>query len=82
MPTLVQKLGEMQVTEEEGTQLGMSFGKGMLFHQILETQGKWEYTGAGVEFGDADKVVFRYKKEGTETWRVIYGDLRVEDVAE
>jgi hypothetical protein len=82
MPTLVQKLGEMQVTEEEGTQLGMSFGKGMLFHQILETQGKWQYTGDGVQYGDAEKVVFRYQPKGSQTWRVIYGDLHVEDVAE
>jgi hypothetical protein len=82
MPTLVQKLGKMQVTEEEGTQLGMSFGKGMLFHQILETQGKWQYTGDGVQYGDAEKVVFRYQPKGSQTWRVIYGDLRVEEVAE
>jgi len=35
MPTLVQKLTAMQVTEEKGTQIGMGFAKGMLFHQIL-----------------------------------------------
>jgi hypothetical protein len=81
MPVLIQKLGQMQVTEEQGTQMGVSFGKGMLFHQILESQGKWGYTGAGVKLGDASKAVFWYQPQGSSTCRVIYGDLHVEDVA-
>ena len=81
MPTLIQKLGEMQVTEEEGTRIGMTFGKGMLFHQILETDGKCQYTGGGVKLGDASKVVFWYQPQGSSTCRVIYGDLSVKDIA-
>jgi hypothetical protein len=81
MPVLIQKLGQMQVTEEQGTQMGMSFGKGMLFHQILESQGRWGYTGAGVKLGDASKAIFWYRPEGSTTYRVIYGDLSVKDVA-
>jgi hypothetical protein len=81
MPVLIQKLGQMQVTEEQGTQIGTSFGKGMLFHQILESQGQWGYTGAGVKLGDADAPVFWYQPQGSSTCRVIYGDLHVEDVA-
>jgi len=82
MPTLVQKLTQMQVTEEEGTQMGMSFGKGMLFHQIIDTRGDdWKYVGAGVKFGDADAPVFWYQPQGSQSYRVIYGDLSVKDVA-
>jgi hypothetical protein len=81
MPVLIQKLGQMQVTEEQGTQMGMSFGKGMLFHQMLETGGQWGYTGAGVKLGDASKAVFWYQPQGSSTYRVIYGDLSVKDVA-
>ena len=81
MPALIQKLGQMQVTEEQGTQIGVSFGKGMLFHQILESQGQWGYTGAGVKLGDANAQVFWYQPQGSSTCRVIYGDLHVEDVA-
>ena len=81
MPVLIQKLGQMQVTEEQGTQMGMSFGKGMLFHQILESQGQWGYTGAGVKLGDANAPVFWYQPQGSSNYRVIYGDLHVEDVA-
>jgi len=71
----------MQVSEEEGTKIGMSFAKGMLFHQILESQGQWKYTGAGVKLGDASKVVFWYQPQGSDTCRAIYGDLTVKDVA-
>lgn len=81
MPVLIQKLGQMQVTEEQGTHIGVSFGKGMLFHQIVESQGQWGYTGAGVKFGDASKAVFWYQPEGSSNYRVIYGDLSVKDVA-
>jgi len=81
MPTLVQKLTAMQVTEEKGTQIGMGFAKGMLFHQILESQGAWNYAGAGVKLGDAGKAIFWYQPQGSQTYRVIYGDLSVKDVA-
>ena len=81
MPTLGQKLTAMQVTEEKGTQLGMSFAKGMLFHQILESQGRWTYAGAGVKLGDANTAIFWYQPKDSATYRVIYGDLTVKDVA-
>jgi hypothetical protein len=81
MPVLVQKVTAMQVSEEKGTQIGMSFAKGMLFHQILENQGQWKYAGAGVKLGDASKAIFWYQPQGSATYRVIYGDLSVKDVA-
>jgi len=81
MPVLVQKVTAMQVSEEKGTQIGMGFAKGMLFHQILESQGAWNYAGAGVKLGDAGKAIFWYQPQGSQTYRVIYGDLSVKDVA-
>jgi outer membrane lipoprotein-sorting protein len=82
MPTLVQKVTSMQVSEEKGTQIGMSFAKGMVFHQMLDNGGRdWNYTGAGVKLGDADTPVFWYQPQGSDTYRVIYGDLSVKDVA-
>ncbi|HUV67006.1 MAG TPA: zf-HC2 domain-containing protein [Sedimentisphaerales bacterium] len=81
MPVLIQKVGAMQVSEEEGTEIAMSFAKGMLFHQILENQGQWKYAGAGVKLGDAAKAIFWYQPQGSATYRVIYGDLSVKDVA-
>jgi hypothetical protein len=81
MPLLVQKVTAMQVSEEKGTEIGMSFAKGMLFHQILESQGEWNYAGAGVKLGDANTAIFWYQPQESQTWRVIYGDLSVRDVA-
>jgi outer membrane lipoprotein-sorting protein len=80
MPTLVQKVKAMELSEEKGSQIGMSFAKGMLFHQTLESQGRWTYAGAGVKLGDASKAIFWYQPQGSATYRVIYGDLSVKDV--
>jgi len=82
MPVLIQKVTAMQVSEEKGTEIGMSFAKGMLFHQILESQGDWNYAGAGVKLGDANTAIFWYQSQGSATYRVIYGDLSIKDVAE
>jgi len=81
MPVLIQKVTAMQVSEEKGTEIGMSFAKGMLFHQTLESQGAWNYAGAGVKLGDANTAIFWYQPQGSTTYRVIYGDLSVKDVA-
>ena len=81
MPVLIQKVAAMQVSEEKGAEIGMSFAKGMLFHQTLESQGAWTYAGAGVKLGDANTAIFWYQPQGSATYRVIYGDLSVKDVA-
>ncbi|MBL7188646.1 MAG: zf-HC2 domain-containing protein [Phycisphaerae bacterium] len=82
MPVLVQKLTEMQLSEEEGTETGLKVGRGMLFHQSIDSQGNWHYAGANVKLGDADTAIFWYLPQGSQTYRVIYGDLTVKDVAE
>ena len=40
------------------------------------------YQGKGVQLGDAEAVVGWYKPKDSETYRVIYGDLHVQDVPE
>jgi outer membrane lipoprotein-sorting protein len=79
---LGQKMATMTLTSEEASQMGMAFGKGILFHQLYETGGRWNYAGAGVKLGDASKAVYWYQPKNSSTWRVIYGDLSVKDVAE
>ena len=37
----------------------------------------WHYAGDGVKLGDAEKVIFWLKPKGSETYQVLYGDLRV-----
>lgn len=82
MPTLILKLQEMNVSEEEGTEMGMKVGLGMMFHQILESRDGWRYVGGGVKLGDADTAVFWYQPEGSVNYRVIYGDLSVNELAQ
>ena len=82
MPVLVEKLTQMDISEEEGTQTGLKVGRGMLFHQMIDSQGNWHYAGAGVKLGDAATAIFWYQPAGSQTYRVIYGDLTVKDVAE
>lgn len=82
MPAMIEKLKEMNIPAEEGMDMGMKVGLGMIFHQMLYINGvDLHYAGAGVKLGDAQKVIFWYRPKGSETYRVIYGDLSVKDVA-
>ena len=76
----VEKMGQLNLSAEEGTKMGVAFGKGLGFLQMLDYQGEWHYAGKGVAFGDAKTTVFWYRKGDAKTYRVIYGDLHVEDV--
>jgi hypothetical protein len=82
MPAMIEKMIALNIPAEEGTDMGMKVGKGMMFHQFLETGGAdWNYTGSGVKLGDTSQPVFWYRPQGAENYRVIYGDLSVKDVA-
>ena len=81
MPLFTEKLTQLNLPEDKATEKAMRFARGMLFHQILDSQGRWHYAGSGVKLGDADKAIFWYRPKDSQTYRVIYGDLRIEDVA-
>ena len=53
---------------------------GFPFAEALPPDSDWNYTGKDVKFGDADTPIFWYRPEGSETYRVIYGDLSVKDM--
>jgi hypothetical protein len=59
----------------------MKMSRGVMFVQNLPSESDWHYVGADVKFGDSEKAIFWYRPEGAETYRVIYGDLSVRDVA-
>ncbi len=81
---LQQALGKKGVSQAEGEKIGEYYAKGMVFMQLFELhhKGTCQYLGKGVKFGEADKAVFWYKWKDAQTWRVIYGDMNVKDVAE
>jgi hypothetical protein len=82
MPVLIEKLKEMNIPAEEGIDMGMKVGLGMMFHQFLDTGDlDWHYAGSGVKLGDAQTPIFWYQPKDSQTYRVIYGDLHIEDVA-
>jgi outer membrane lipoprotein-sorting protein len=54
---------------------------GFPFVEALPADSDWHYAGKDVKFGDAETAIFWYRPEGSETYRVIYGDLSVKDVA-
>jgi predicted anti-sigma-YlaC factor YlaD len=81
-PQMGEKIGQLNISDEEKTQLGMAMGRGFVFFQQLDPNRiKWHYAGSGVKLGDASKAIFWYQPKGSQTYRVIYGDLSVKDVA-
>jgi hypothetical protein len=53
----------------------------LLFLRFFKGEGKWYYRGRGVTLGAVETPIFWYRPKGSETYRVIYGDLHVEDAA-
>jgi hypothetical protein len=82
MPLFREKVGSLPIPDAEKEQLGKYYLQGMMFLQICYT-GKMDshYAGAGVKLGDAGKAIFWYRPKDAKTYRVIYGDLSVKDVA-
>lgn len=80
-PAVAQQIESLNLSDEEETALGVKIQNFLLFTRIFQGEGKWYYRGPGVRLGEADKAIFWYRPKGSATYRVIYGDLRVEDVA-
>jgi len=55
--------------------------RGILFAHTLPEDADWHYTGKDVKFGDPETAIFWYRPKGSQTYRVIYSDLSVKDVA-
>lgn len=76
-------LSESEV--EEGLKpVSEKWTKAYWYTQLLRGEIKvrnFHYTGEGVKLGDANTPVLCWWPKDSETYRVIYGDLRVEDVA-
>ncbi len=84
MPQLERKLALLVDTpESEKEQMALNFIRGMVFLQLFEMKQMepWHYSGGGVKLGDAETAIFWYRPKDSQTYRVIYGDLHVEDAA-
>ncbi|UCC96632.1 MAG: hypothetical protein JSW66_12395 [Phycisphaerales bacterium] len=56
-------------------------GLGFTSSLCRSSESDWHYTTKDVKLGDADAAVCWYHPEESQTYRVIYGDLTVKDVA-
>lgn len=56
-------------------------GLGFISRIRQSSDSDWHYVGEDIKFGDAEKTICWYRPEGSETYRVIYGDLSVKDVS-
>jgi len=73
------------LSKEEKTQLRMDLAKKIARIAVFiqkKAGPTWRYVGDGVRFGDKDTPVCWYRPKDSETYRLIYGDLSVKDVAE
>ena len=80
-PKFDQGMKRAGLTEQQQIEIATKWGQGLVFIRFFKGQGQWHYAGQGVKLGDGDKPIFWYQPQGSQTWRVIYGDLRVEDVS-
>jgi hypothetical protein len=81
VPEMQAKEKEFKFSPEEEAEIGSKIQKHILFLRFFQGQGKWYYRGKGVKLGEADTPIFWYRPKDSATYRVIYGDLHVEDAA-
>lgn len=67
--------------DKEKIELAMKLQPGFIFVQLLKTENDWNYVGGNVKLGDAESPVCWYRPDNSETYRVIYGDLSIKDIA-
>ena len=72
--------GKGQTTEQQRQQDATTMYRGIMFLTKLPADSNWRYAGEGVKFGDTVKAIFWYRPEGSQTYRVVYGDLSVQNV--
>jgi outer membrane lipoprotein-sorting protein len=53
----------------------------LVAYRYLTEKDRFGYQPQGVTLGDASKIVFWYKPDGKELYRVVYGDLHIGDVS-
>ena len=67
---------------QELMQIWTKVVRGISFALRLPPESEWNYAGKDAKFGDASTPIFWYRPEGSDTYRVIYGDLNVKDISQ
>jgi outer membrane lipoprotein-sorting protein len=74
------KFGPDETSEADPMKDAMIMARGMVFVTSLPPESNWNYAGENVKYGDAETPIFWYKPAGSQTYRVIYGDLNAKEV--
>jgi hypothetical protein len=69
------------MSKEEALAINLELIKFIRFTIFFPGEGEWTYRGKGVRLGETGTPIFWYRPEKSETYRVIYGDLHVENVS-
>ena len=75
------KFGEGETSQQQRQTEAMQMYRGIMFVTQLPAESNWRYAGENVKYGDAETPIFWYKPEGSQTYRVIYGNLSIRDIA-
>lgn len=70
-----------ETSEQDQMQHAMKMARGIVFVTSLPAENHWTYVGENVKYGDGQTPICWYQPIGSQTYRVIYGDLSVKDVA-
>jgi hypothetical protein len=80
-PEHVKKHLLKSLNTQEWEEFSTNVYSGFLFINILEQNStEWLYSGNGVRLGEGAREIFRYKMPNSSSWRIIYGDLHVEEL--
>lgn len=56
--------------------------RGIAFIKQIKDNGGWQYAGGGKKLGDETATICWWKPQGSANYRVVYGDLSIENTAE
>jgi hypothetical protein len=78
---IIQNFQKDKPSEEKGKEMGLTIGRMSFFvAQTGGEAGNFRYAGKGVNLGDKDTPIAWWLPKGAAKCRVLYGDLRFEDV--
>lgn len=80
-PEHVKKHFLKNLNPEEWEDFSLNVYVGLAFIGILEFSGtEWQYSGNNVRLGEGAREIFRYQMPDSLYWRIVYGDLHVEEL--
>jgi hypothetical protein len=74
-----QTLNEKGFSDVDKSLIVIKIVRALMFINQLEVD--WYYLGSNAKLGDADTAIFWYRPGTSKTYRVLYGDLHIENVS-